>query len=67
MLCSGYFLGCPQSCLTKAKKAKVAEVDLVTGFIKVTSTGGAFLGCVSVGVASFGGTCINSRLSSTNS
>ena len=48
LACSGYFLGCPQLCLTRASKSKGAEGDLALNvFIKGISAGSVIVWSVS--------------------
>ena len=72
LACSGYFLGRPRSCLTKAKEAKVAKGDLAMGSIGVISARDICVwdvsgGLVSAAGLSAGGTCVDAGVSSISS
>ena len=54
LACFKYFLGYQWSCLTRAKKAKVAEGDLTTGSIGVIFTEDVSVWDVSGGLVSAG-------------
>ena len=72
LACSGYFLGCPRPCLTRAREAKIAEGDLVAGSIRVisardVSVWGVSGGPVSARNASARDICVDAKLFSISS
>lgn len=67
LACFEYFLGYPRPRLTKAREAKIAKSDLATSSIGVTLARSASVKGVSMGIASAGGACVDTRLSDIGS